>query len=174
MVKIESKEEILEKFTVECSMENEVDINIARKIIQGDLSHRTVDSEVKKSFESDFSQIFLPYNWFQCFLQCFFKKQGYFNKYNYPQKNFMLDHLSQTVPMDREKLREIIERCTYFKTFDDCGSAFEVRIIELLSNQLFIKTHSSSSNVLWQKPKLRTNFNPLLMLLMLKLLNFKQ
>lgn len=59
-------------------------------------------------------------------MKCFFIKEGFMNEKAQPQNNFIVDSVLDTTTLSREKMVEIIDKCTAFKGDDDCANAYEV------------------------------------------------
>lgn len=65
---------------------------------------------------------------FQCFVRCFFKKEGFINDADEPQHGFMVDSLIDTIQIPRAKLKRIVDKCTRFRQTDPCEQSFEVKV----------------------------------------------
>lgn len=63
---------------------------------------------------------------FQCFVNCFFKQTGFMNEKGEPQKDVIIEKLSNKVGVKYEKLDELINKCILLKGADQCETAFKI------------------------------------------------
>lgn len=60
-------------------------------------------------------------------MRCFFKKEGFINDGDHFENDFIADALLDSVAHEREKLVDIIDKCTKLPSENSCDAAFKVR-----------------------------------------------
>lgn len=72
-------------------------------------------------FNSTLSVIFL-----KCFVRCFFKKEGFFDKDDKLNKDFIVEFLTDSVKISRDQLDEVIDKCLESQGDDACSASYRV------------------------------------------------
>lgn len=70
-------------------------------------------------------------------MRCFFKKEGFLNEADVPQGEFIINTLSETVNVSKEKLVEVVLKCSQFESEDPCENAYH--LLECYTNDKDIK-----------------------------------
>ena len=119
----------MKRIAQECSDEGGFEFENAMKLILGDFSDR-----------SEKAQVILVVTWcvffvnvhsfFQCFMSCFFKKEGFVGEDGAPDIEFIVNALANSVSFEREKLHKIIEKCATLPSKDQCDAAYKVRMMQ--------------------------------------------
>lgn len=106
-----------------CIKDIGIDETVAKKLTLGDFSQRDEKTQVwsiklwltKKSFQN-----------FQCFVNCFFKRAGFLNEKGDPQKDVIIEKLSQKTGLKNEKLDDLITKCIQVKGADQCETSLKI------------------------------------------------
>lgn len=73
---------------------------------------------------------------FQCFVKCFFTKEGFLKEDGKADTKFIVQSLQGTVPLKDYQLEKVVSKCTRFKSEDGCENAFKVKVLKSSKNKI--------------------------------------
>ncbi|CRK88150.1 CLUMA_CG001935, isoform A [Clunio marinus] len=129
--KIKEAEEFKKKISKECSDEIGFSFEDGLKLLHGDLTHR--DDKAK------------------CFVHCVFKKEGFINEQNQPEKDFIVNHSKDIVKFSLDDLTKVIEKCSKFPHENPCENAYE--LLECYHEEEAMRKAEESKNLVMKIAK---------------------
>lgn len=112
-----------------CVKEIGVTPEVARKLAFGDFSLNDEKSQVrnlvpnpKRHRQSRIIYLSSP----QCFVNCFFRRLGFFDEDNNVNKELIITKLSEKIGERNEALEKLIDECVQLKSDDPCEKSFKI------------------------------------------------
>lgn len=122
--KIEELTKKANEHTKYCVKEIGIDAEVAKKLSYGDFSVRDEKAQVSLYYNKNLESSKCFWLFFKCFVDCFFKRSGFFNEAGEPQRDVIFTKL--TAGTRNEALEAIVDKCIQIKTDDQCETAFKV------------------------------------------------